>query len=88
MESFGIIVFIPWIIEFILHVKGRFDITDLGKRKGDGTFAAPYGKKIYSWTHFIMNIKPMKEWEVTLYMAFITFGFVILAFALKIFGLL
>lgn len=88
MESFGIIVFMPWIIEFILHVKGRFDITDLGKRRQDGTFAPPYGKKIYSWTHVIMNIKPMKEWEVTLYMTLITLVFAILAFGMKAFHLL
>jgi UDP-N-acetylglucosamine--dolichyl-phosphate N-acetylglucosaminephosphotransferase len=88
MESFGVIIFLPWIIEFILHVKGRFDITDLGKLQKDGTMAPPYGKKIYSWTHVIMNIKPMKEWEVTAYMTVITFGFVILGFALKASGLL
>lgn len=88
MESFGIIVFMPWIIEFILHAKGKFDITDLGKRRSDGTFAAPYGKKIYSWTHIIMNLKPMKEWEVTMYMSLITLLFIFLAFGLKILGFL
>jgi UDP-N-acetylglucosamine--dolichyl-phosphate N-acetylglucosaminephosphotransferase len=88
MESFGAILFIPWIIEFLLHLKGKFDITDLGKLQKDGTFLPPYGKKIYSWTHVIMNLKQSKEWEVTVYMAAITFCFVVLGFGLKAFGLL
>ncbi len=83
MEAFGIIVFIPWIIEAFLHLRRRFNVTDLGKRRSDGTFAPPYGKKIYSWTHFLMNLKPMKEWEVSLYMWIIVLFFALLALALK-----
>ena len=48
----------------------------------------PYGKKIYSWTHIIMNIKRCKEWEVSLYMWIIEIGFVALAFGLKAMALL
>ncbi len=88
MESFGIIIFLPWIIEFLLHVKGKFDTTDLGIRRADGTFTPPYGRKIYSWTHVIMNLKRCREWEVTLYMGVITFGFAALGFALKLSGFL
>lgn len=88
MESFGLIVFMPWIIEFLLHVKGRFDTSDLGLLQSDGTLKSRYGKKIYSWTHVIMNLKRCTELEVTLYMGLITFGFAILAFALKILGVL
>jgi UDP-N-acetylglucosamine--dolichyl-phosphate N-acetylglucosaminephosphotransferase len=85
MEFFAIVAFMPWFIEFLLHLMGRFDITDLGKRRSDGTFAAPYGKKVYSWTHIIMNTKRCKEWEVSAYMALITLAFVIAAFAGRIF---
>jgi UDP-N-acetylglucosamine--dolichyl-phosphate N-acetylglucosaminephosphotransferase len=88
MESFGVIIFLPWIIEFLLHARKRFKVTDLGKRRSDGTMEPPYGRKIYSWTHLIMNIKRCKEWEVTLYFSFIEVGFVLLAFALKAFMLL
>ncbi|MGC8572053.1 MAG: hypothetical protein ACP5RI_01700 [Candidatus Micrarchaeia archaeon] len=88
MEAFGIIVFIPWIVEFVLHLRKKFDVTDLGKLRSDGTFEPPYGKKIYSWTHLIMNMKRCKEWEVSLYMWIIEVGFVVLAFALKLIGLL
>ncbi len=88
MEAFGLVVFIPWIIEFFLHLRGRFKTTDLGVPQKDGTLAAPYGKKIYSWTHIMMNIKPMKEWEVSLYMWIVEILFVGLAFFLKAAALL
>ncbi len=88
MEAFAMIVFLPWIIEFFLHLRGKFKTTDLGKPQKDGTLAPPYGKKIYSWTHIIMNIKPMREWEVSAYMWVIETIFVVLAFGLKVAGLL
>ncbi len=83
MESFGIIIFLPWIIEFVLHARKRFKVTTLGKRRADGTFAAPYGKRIYSWTHIIMNSGRFDEWQISALMWLMEFGFVILAFALK-----
>lgn len=86
MESFAFIVFIPWMIEFVLHLRKKFAVTDLGKLQKDNTFLAPYGKKIYSWTHFIMNIKPMKEWEVSLYFWCVEALFVALAVGLKLTG--
>ncbi len=84
IESFGIIIFIPWIVEFFLHARKRFDVTDLGKLQKDGTFRSPYGKKIYSWTHIAMNIKKMKEWEVSLFMFGIEALFIAAAFGLRL----
>ncbi|BCS91375.1 MAG: phospho-N-acetylmuramoyl-pentapeptide-transferase [Candidatus Micrarchaeota archaeon] len=83
MESFALVIFIPWIIEFIWHLLKRFDVTDLGKLNDDGTFRPPYGKKIYSWTHLIMNLKRCKEWEVSAYFWIVEILFVILGFTLK-----
>ncbi len=88
MEAFGVVVFMPWIIEFLLHLTGRFNVTDLGIRNSDSTFSAPYGRRIHSWTHLIMNIKRCKEWEVSAYMWLITIAFVCLGFALKALALL
>lgn len=88
MESFGVIVFLPWIIEFILHARKRFHVTDLGTLKKDGTFEPKYGKKIYSWTHLIMNLRPMREWQVSLTMWVISALFVALGFAMKYLALL
>ncbi|MDE1833135.1 MAG: hypothetical protein KGH58_01830 [Candidatus Micrarchaeota archaeon] len=82
-EAFGLIIFMPWIIEFLLHLKKKFHTTDLGKLNKDGTFTAPYGKRISSWTHLIMNSRPMKEWQVSATMWGIEIAFVALAFAMK-----
>lgn len=88
-ETFGIIIFMPWIIEFLLHARKKgFDVRDLGIRQKDGTFKAPYGRKIYSLTHLVMNLKRSKEWEVSLYLCLIEAAFVILALGLKLFGLM
>ncbi len=88
MEAFAVVVFIPWIIEFVLHLRRKFKVTDLGKLQKDGTFLAPYGKQIYSWTHIIMNIRPMKEWEVSAYFWCVELVFVLLALGLKLVGVL
>jgi UDP-N-acetylglucosamine--dolichyl-phosphate N-acetylglucosaminephosphotransferase len=88
MEAFGVVVFTPFIIEFLLHARRKFNVTDLGKRRSDGTFEAPYGKKIYSWTHIIMNLRRQKEWEVSMCMCVIETGFVVLAFAMRFTSLL
>ncbi|MGC8776945.1 MAG: hypothetical protein ACP5P2_03335 [Candidatus Micrarchaeia archaeon] len=87
-ESFGVIIFMPWIIEFFLHLRKKFDVTDVGIRQKDGTFKAPYGRRVYSLTHFVMNLKPMKEYEVSNYLIAIEALFVILAFALKLLNML
>ncbi|MGI0134120.1 MAG: hypothetical protein ACREBW_04095, partial [Candidatus Micrarchaeaceae archaeon] len=65
-----------------------FHVTDLGTLKKDGTFMPKYGRKIYSWTHLIMNIRPMKEWQVSATMWVISALFVALGFAMKYLSLL
>jgi len=87
-ESFGVIIFIPWMIEFFLHLRRKFNVTDLGTRQKDGTFKAPYGKKIYSLTHLVMNLGRFKEQEITIYLSALEAMFVVIAFLLKIYGFL
>ena len=88
-EAFGIIIFIPWIIEFLLHARKKFKVTDLGIRKKDGSFKAPYGRKIYSLTHVVMNLKKKAtETDVAYYLTALEVVFVVLAFAMKLSGLL
>jgi UDP-N-acetylglucosamine--dolichyl-phosphate N-acetylglucosaminephosphotransferase len=86
VEKFGVVVFIPWLIEFILKARSKMKASSLGKIRKDGTLAPPYGKKIYSLTHFAMNIKKVKEWEAALYIILLEVAFVLLGFALEIFG--
>ena len=88
-EAFGFIITLPWIIEFLLHLRGKFKVTDLGVRQRDGSLKAPYGKRIFSLTHVAMNIKrKVMEKEVTIMLAAFEALFVVLAFVLKMHGLL
>ena len=65
MEKAGLIAMIPFIIEFFFKARSKMKASCLGKLRPDGKLDPPYGKQIYSWTHVIMNIKPMAEKEVT-----------------------
>lgn len=87
-EAFGAIILIPWIIEFILHLRKGFQVTDLGIRRADGTFRAPYGKKIYSLTHLIMNSFSVSERKLSAYLVAFEAAFVVLALLLKVLGFL
>ncbi|MEM3791250.1 MAG: hypothetical protein QXL16_00785 [Candidatus Micrarchaeaceae archaeon] len=87
-EAIGIIFLFPWIIEFFLHLRKKFDVSDLGIRQADGTFKSPYGKKIYSLTHLVMNLKKANEKEITLYISLIELLFLVLGFSFKLTGIL
>ncbi len=87
-EVFGAIIFIPWIIEFLLHLRRKFSVTDLGIRQKDGTLKAPYGRSIYSLTHLIMNMKRAREIDVTICLVAMEAAFVVLGLALRFAGLL
>lgn len=58
VERFGIIIFLPWIIEAFLKLRGKFKVRSYGDLQKDGTIKAPY-EKIYSLTHVAMKIP---EW--------------------------
>jgi len=66
MEKIGIIIMIPFILEFLLKLRSRFKASCLGILRKDGKLDPPYGKKIYSLTHLVMSIKPMTEKQVTI----------------------
>jgi hypothetical protein len=71
---------LPFIIEFFLKLRVKFKATCLGKLREDGKLDPPYGRKIYSWTHFIMNLRPMAEKQVTVTLILIQLGFTALIF--------
>ncbi|MCL5427832.1 MAG: hypothetical protein M1321_01485 [Candidatus Marsarchaeota archaeon] len=88
-EAFGIVIFMPWILEFFLHARRKFKVRDLGVLQKDGTMKAPYGKKIYSLCHLVMNLKRKPvETDVTLWLTMLEVAFVVLAFGMKLSGLL
>ena len=87
-EAFGVIVFIPWMLEFFLHLRSRFKTTDLGILQKNGRLKAPYGNKIYSLTHVVMNMMHAKETDVPLVLCVLEALFVALALLMKVSGLL
>ena len=80
MERSGILVMLPFIIEFFLKLRVKFRATCLGKLRGDGKLNPPYGRKIYSWTHLLMNLRSMTEKQVTITLILIQLGFTIIIF--------
>ncbi|MBI2547529.1 MAG: hypothetical protein HYW23_03725 [Candidatus Aenigmarchaeota archaeon] len=64
MERLGVVLLLPFIVEFFLKLRSGFRASSLGKLRSDGKLDPPYGKNIYSLTHLIMNIKPMTEKQI------------------------
>jgi len=80
MEKIGIIVMVPFIIEGILKARSKFEASCLGKLRPDGKLDAPYGKKIYSLTHIIMNLGKFSEKQVTAILILIQVIFAVIPF--------
>ncbi len=80
MERSGILVMLPFIIEFLLKSRIKFKATCLGKLREDGKLDPPYGRKIYSWTHAIMKLRPMTEKQVTVTLILIQLVFTVVPF--------
>jgi len=87
MEKIGIIIMIPFILEFLLKLRSRFKATCLGKLRQDGKLDPPYGKKIYSLSHVVMNIKPMTEKQVSVSLIAIQVAVAVLAFIITFSGI-
>jgi UDP-N-acetylglucosamine--dolichyl-phosphate N-acetylglucosaminephosphotransferase len=79
-ERSGILVMLPFIIEFFLKLRSKFNASCLGKLRNDGKLDPPYGKKVYSWTHILMNLRPMTEKQVTILLILIQICFAVLPF--------
>jgi UDP-N-acetylglucosamine--dolichyl-phosphate N-acetylglucosaminephosphotransferase len=79
MEKIGLIVMLPFIIEFFLKLRSRFKASCLGKLRPDGKLNPPYDK-IYSITHVIMQIRPFTEKQVTILLIIIALIFSIIPF--------
>jgi len=80
MQRAGLIVMFPFIIEFVLKARSKFEASSLGKLRDDGKLDSPYGKKIYSWTHVLMNLDKFRERDVTIALIIIQAFFAALPF--------
>jgi UDP-N-acetylglucosamine--dolichyl-phosphate N-acetylglucosaminephosphotransferase len=80
MERSGILVLLPFIIEFFLKLRAKFKVTCLGKLRKDEKLDPPYGRKVYSWTHLIMNLRPMTEKQITITLILVQVVFTLVLF--------
>jgi len=80
MERAGLLVMLPFIIEFVLKARSKLKASCLGKLRDDGKLDPPYGKKIYSWTHVMMNLGKLSEREVAVAMILVQTLFATLPF--------
>lgn len=64
LEIFGVLLFVPWIIEFFLKARSRFNARSWGQIQPDGTLQ-PFTDKNYSLTHPLMR-KGLNEPEITM----------------------
>jgi len=78
LESVGTSLTAP--SEGLLKARSRFKATSLGKLQNDGTIAPPYGKKIYSWTHIVMNLGRLTERQIVAAMIVIQAVFAVIPF--------
>jgi len=90
-ELFTVFIFIPYIIETGLKLRGRLKKYSFGEPQKDGSLKNKYNK-IYGLEHFaiyiIEQIKESKkayEWEVVLFVHTIQLIFIILAFLIFVF---
>jgi UDP-N-acetylglucosamine--dolichyl-phosphate N-acetylglucosaminephosphotransferase len=71
MQRAGLTMMLPFMIEFVLKARSKFQASSLGKLRDDGKLDPPYGRKIYSWTHILMNLDKLRERDVTIALIFI-----------------
>ncbi|MCS7139823.1 MAG: hypothetical protein N3F04_06270 [Candidatus Nezhaarchaeota archaeon] len=79
MEKVGIIVLTPFIIEFFLKARSKFKASCLGKLREDGRLDPPYGRKIYSLTHIMLQLRPTEK-QVVLAMIILELIFCLIPF--------
>jgi len=84
MERVGLVIMAPFVLELLLKLRSGLKASCLGKLRPDGKLDPPYGRKIYSITHILMNIRPMTEKQITLIMIFIEFVLTAAAIAVLI----
>jgi UDP-N-acetylglucosamine--dolichyl-phosphate N-acetylglucosaminephosphotransferase len=79
VEMFAIVVYIPWIAEALLKLRGRFKVASVGVLQPNGKLGSRY-KKIYSLTHIFQRTGRFTEKQIVVYLMLIEVLFCLLAF--------
>jgi len=64
LKTFGAILFIPMIVEFLLKARGRFQAENYGDLGSDGRLG--WKGRVESISHIVMRRKRLCEWEIVL----------------------
>jgi len=64
LKTFGALLFVPMIVEFVLKFRGHFQGENYGKVCPDGRLV--WQGRVESLAHAIMKWKPLREWEIVL----------------------
>ena len=64
LKTFGAILFIPMIVEFVLKARGRFQAENYGDLGSDGRLG--WKGRVESISHIVMRWKRLREWEIVL----------------------
>ena len=64
MQFLGLLLILPWLVEFILKARVRFHANSWGLIQNDGKLKSPHGKKIYSLTHLFLRTGRFSEWQI------------------------
>ena len=64
LKTFGALLFVPMIAEFVLKFRGHFQGENYGKVRPDGRLV--WQGRVESLAHAIMKWKPLREWEIVL----------------------
>ncbi len=87
LEFYALIIFIPWIIEFFLKLRGRLKLKKWPESFGkleDGKIVPRYDK-IYSMTHIAMRFFH-KETSIVIFLIFIVLIFCTISFTIFLFN--
>lgn len=66
-EKFAIFIYLPWIAEALLKLRGKFAVSSLGTIQEDGTLKNSY-KNIYSLTHIFLRKGKYTEKKITFFL--------------------
>ena len=64
LKTFGAILFIPMILEFLLKLRGRFQAENYGELGSDGRLN--WKGRVESILHLVMRWRRLREWEIVL----------------------
>jgi UDP-N-acetylglucosamine--dolichyl-phosphate N-acetylglucosaminephosphotransferase len=79
VEFFAIIVYIPWIMEALLKLRGRFAVASIGILQPNGRLRSRY-KKVYSLTHIFQRTGRFTERQIVEVLMLVEVVFCLLAF--------